>query len=559
MDTTVNRVTIGTRHNPLTFYIRVLLYMFVALLVRVVMLLPLVAALKWMPVGSPFRWLAVLTPLMLIFFVLPLRFSFAQALVQPARERHFSLDKATALSDYGTKLGEGLVHALNILKWAVPLLLMLGACRYVFLKIDIITLMKSLSAIGAGVVGFLYAVANFFIGIFGGTQLVADGGLMQGIFTVGAVLGLGLLILVWGMVRNSAFRYIWAQARQNGQRPRAEARRRLTGRRWMQLGVSLCNLILLVPAAIVVFTTLKGVLGDVSKLLLTYLTTQKLNLPEMTSAIGPLLFAFFLCYMPLLPVRRILTAYFATKPLRRAVEAPQDARDVAAEQPASEPAPTATPIFASVAAPVTAPVYTPDAEAPAAVAEEPAPAYQTPAAWPSRYSAEPAEESEPEPATEPEPAPVYNAESEPVAEPEPIAEPEPAPVYQAEPEPVAEPEPIAEPEPVAEPELVAEPEPEPVAQPEPAPAYTAEPEPVAEPEPINPFAAQPFATQEPEPVAAVPGNPYAAEPQPTAPLFPFAQEPSADEDDYEKPVAPPTIDTSDTEDEDNAGRNETDR
>lgn len=79
----------GTRQNPITFYLRALLYMFMALLMRVVALLPLATAFMWIPAGSPFRWLAVLTPLLFIFFVLPLRFSFAQALVQPARERRF--------------------------------------------------------------------------------------------------------------------------------------------------------------------------------------------------------------------------------------------------------------------------------------------------------------------------------------------------------------------------------------------------------------------------------------------------------------------------------------
>ena len=163
METTENRVTVGARQNPLTFYLRVLLYMFMALLWRAVALLPLAAAYLWIPAGSPFKWVAVLTPLLFIFFILPLRFSFAQALVQPARERRFSFDRGAGVADYGAKLGEGLVHALNIIKWGIPLLLMLGACYYYAVAIDLVTLMNSITAIGAGTVAVLYAIANFFI------------------------------------------------------------------------------------------------------------------------------------------------------------------------------------------------------------------------------------------------------------------------------------------------------------------------------------------------------------------------------------------------------------
>jgi hypothetical protein len=88
-----------------------------------------------------------------------------------------------------------------------------------------------------------------------------------------------------------------------------------------------------------------------------------------------------------------------------------------------------------------------------------------------------------------------------VAEPEVVAEPEPEPVVVAEPEP--EPEVVAEPEP--EPEAVAEPEPEPevVAEPEPEPVVVAEPEP--EPEVV----ATP-ATTSPAPQAAQPAPPVEA-------------------------------------------------
>ena len=49
------------KHNPLTFYLRMLLYMFVGLLLRLLALAPL-ACLFVFPAGSPLKLLALLCP-----------------------------------------------------------------------------------------------------------------------------------------------------------------------------------------------------------------------------------------------------------------------------------------------------------------------------------------------------------------------------------------------------------------------------------------------------------------------------------------------------------------
>ena len=59
------------KHNPLTFYLRMLLYMFVALLLRLLALAPL-ACLFVFPAGSPLKLLALLCPVLLVLLVLPL-------------------------------------------------------------------------------------------------------------------------------------------------------------------------------------------------------------------------------------------------------------------------------------------------------------------------------------------------------------------------------------------------------------------------------------------------------------------------------------------------------
>ena len=230
METTEKAIPRFSRQNPVTFYLRTLLYMFMALVMRVVAFLPL-GALLLFPQGSPWRWLAVLCPLLLLLFILPQRFSFAQALVQTERERRFSFDKATSVQNYGEKLAESFLHLLHLVLWGIPLLAMLGGIYYASTQVDMDQVLKGINGLGAGVVVVLYAVANFFIRIAGGVQLVPNGGMAEGLYTIGAVLALGVLILLWGAMRNSAYRYIWAYATKADKNPHAEARRRLRGRR----------------------------------------------------------------------------------------------------------------------------------------------------------------------------------------------------------------------------------------------------------------------------------------------------------------------------------------
>ena len=515
METTEARKPQVRRQNPLTFYLRTLLYMFMAVVMRVVAFLPL-GALLLFPEGSYWRWAALLCPILLIFFILPLRFSFAQALVQPTRERRFSFDKATSVQNYGEKLAESLLHALHLFLWGIPLWATLGAGYYFYQSVDIITLTKALGNLGANAVSICYAVANFFIGIFNGQQLVPAGGIMEGIYVVGGLLALDALILLWGIVRNSAYRYIWALATYLQKNPHAEARRRLRGRRWKQFWVAVLNLVLWVPTLLIVFTTFKGMISDLSKALFACVTTRQLSLPEMTGALNPMIFAFLVCYLPLLPVRRILTAFFATKQTRHGAPA----------EPVAEPAETQQAVTTTSSG-----------------APEPTLWQPTAALTPNGQTGEteyrpfgeaaPAQRQDKAEQQSWEPVPVYQPyhQTEPVAQPAPAA---PAPVM-PEPEPAApapEPEPVAAaPEPVP---AAPAPEPVPVYQPEPVPVYQPEPERVAEPEPEPVPEPMPVYQPEPEPVAPTPApepvyRPYRAEPaEAPAPITPVYR--------YEEPV-----------------------
>ena len=336
-----SRVTLSGRQNPVTFYLRVLLYMAVALLLRVVALLPL-AALFVFPSGSALRYLALLCPVLLVLLVWPLRFSMAQALVQKKRERYFSFDKALNMSRYGEKLAESLMHALNVAKWALPLALMLLGAYIWQANTDALSLLRAVSDLGAGVTSVWCAVANFFIGIFGGEALAIRGQLMEGVYALLCVLGLGVAVLLYGMVRNSAYRYIWVVASDVEKDPRAEARRRLRGRRWEQLGVAAVNLLLWTPFLAVVASTLKGVLGEMSGALMNMVMQRKLLLPDLMTAVMPLAAAFVALYMPLLPVRRIFTCFFAVRNARHFAQA-----DKVQINPAEVPETLAVPTTAS--------------------------------------------------------------------------------------------------------------------------------------------------------------------------------------------------------------------
>lgn len=318
------------KQNVVLFYVRVFLYCLIALLIRAAALAPL-AALFVFPVGSPWRWLWVISPVMMIFLVLPLRFSFADALVQRPRTRDFSIDRALSLRQYGEKLAESLRHALSVLKWAIPLAGLGVWGWYLKEEYTVKGLLDGLKELGRNVSAARYAVVNFFRTLFGHLPLeTVEGAYMEGLYAVLALVGLGLLILLYGAVRNSATRYIWAAASRDDRSVRREIRRRLRGRRFAQLETALCNLLLCVPFLWIAGVQLKDTFFDLTQQLVLAMTWNgQLQLSaDALKTLLPLTLTFLLTYMPLLPARRILTAAFAVREPRHT--APRN------DQPAEE-------------------------------------------------------------------------------------------------------------------------------------------------------------------------------------------------------------------------------
>ena len=273
-------------------YLRMLLYTLAALLMRVVALAPLAF------LASQWWYLALLCPLLMVFFVLPLRFSFAEAVFS----KRFSVKEALNLSRYGEKLTEGLLHALSVSKWGLLLAAMLACAAYWYQGVDFPTVFATLTAMGKGATDVLNAVIS-----------VPDGGMMTGVCVALGALGLAALLWLYGAVRNSATRYLWALATLNDRDMRKERRRALMCRRLRQLGAGLVNLLLCVPFWAAVILCLKDVLVNLADILLTAYMTQTLPALDLSQAVLPLILSFALLYLPLVPVRRVLTAQFAAR------------------------------------------------------------------------------------------------------------------------------------------------------------------------------------------------------------------------------------------------------
>ncbi len=308
----MQKIRRGAAQNPLAFYLYTLLYAFIMSLVYAAAFAPLLALFLFER-GSALQYLALLCPLVCIFIVLPLRFSFAQALTGRYHRSAFSLRDAFNFSLYGEKVAEGVVYVLHLIKWALPLAAAGWALYYMYLNTEVFALIKGITDFGTAVT----AVWNGLIGFFGAKNPL-PGGITEGLFAILGILGLCVLILLLGTMRNSAYRYIWAEATEFDKNPRYEARRSLRGRRFKQLGVALINLVLLLPVLVVLYRIIepKETLEQLANQYADALVSGT-ALPAVVIPYGQLAIVFFACFLPLLPVRRMITAYFATARIRK--------------------------------------------------------------------------------------------------------------------------------------------------------------------------------------------------------------------------------------------------
>ena len=331
----------GAQSLPVVYF-AVLLYVLMMSVLYAAAFAPLLALVLFEK-GSFLRYLALVSPVLIVLVLLPLRFSFAQALTARYRGTPFSYAEAFNLSLYGEKVSEGFVYLLHMLKWALPLAAACGTLYYLNNGVEGFTLMKALIDIGEAVTGVWNGFVNFFANLFGGAKTIVEGGIVEGAFVILGIVGVCALLLIWGVVRNSAYRYIWAEATELDKNPRFETRRSLRGRRFSQLGIALVNLALLLPVIIVLYFMFEPK-QTLEQLILQYLDSLsgEASLAAMAIPYGKLAFIFFVCYLPFVPHRRMITAHFATARLRRQMQqtepdagGPQQSSLLYTDQPAA--------------------------------------------------------------------------------------------------------------------------------------------------------------------------------------------------------------------------------
>ncbi len=291
------------------FYVSMFLYTLVALFIRAIAIVPIVVALL-MPDNAS---IALLTPALYLLIVLPLRISFADALVQKEGQRAFSWKRAFSFSNYFGKLGHSICHLLRMMLWGIPLYVFFYLVIDWYNQEDMHALVMGVYELGKESTAFFNGIHDFFVSLFGGTPAIhPDGGLMEGLYAVLGIIGVGALIWVYGAVRNSANRYVFISAMRNETTFSKQARKQLRGRRLKQCLVGLINVMLVLPVWIVIFSQIKPVVVTISQSLLLMIMTNQFPSVDLVAMCVPIVLVLVCYYLPLIPLRRILVANFAT-------------------------------------------------------------------------------------------------------------------------------------------------------------------------------------------------------------------------------------------------------
>ena len=298
--------------NPLVYYGMLMVYMFIAVIIRAAVVMPL-GALFLFEKGNLLQWLSIITPVLFVFIVLPLRYSFAEAIAKEQGVRNFSLSKAFSFKDYTKKLVASLWHALQVLKWGIPLGLAIYIAFDWMKKHTMGELLNLLVNLGVWYESTVASVQNFFLKLFGSVDVaVPKGGLMDGVIILASMLVLLLIIWIFGIYRNSASRYLWVYARKCGENPTAYRRKALKHKRSRQLIYGLINLIIWVPCILMLLAQRKLIPDNIVTSLMTSIAMGKSLSLDWYAIVRSLAIGLLLLYMPFIPLRRIFTVVFVS-------------------------------------------------------------------------------------------------------------------------------------------------------------------------------------------------------------------------------------------------------
>jgi hypothetical protein len=290
-------------------YFRMVGYVFIVLVIRLIALCPLL--LLWViPVGWSIKWLSILCPILIIILVLPMRFSFARAMMTAAQSGSFSIWRALRLTQYRRKMHASLCHALYIFCWGFPFLFLLGWLYYIIAFMDVFAAIRIFTTFGEGVVSVLFAIADFFIRIFAGNTVRWAGGFAEGLYAVSGIAILALLLFLWGIWRCSVYRYLWAIGSSKTKNSQIKISSVLRGYRWKQFMRGAYNIILWLPTLFFLLLIVLSIYEQIAELITTYINTNtipSISFPKGVVFLGVIgLFVHLL----ILPVRRSVTADF---------------------------------------------------------------------------------------------------------------------------------------------------------------------------------------------------------------------------------------------------------
>lgn len=301
--------------NDLIYYLSILLYMFLAVIIRVFAFSPL----YYTYLTGNYTFPIILCVCFILFLVLPLRFSFAQAIVNEQGNRYFSLKKAFSFNQYTKKLVASWVHALQVGKWLIPLIALL----YSWIQWYNVTLTSDAIAhidkIGRQFTDFTTATRQFVLTLFGSdTILVSNGGLIEGVTILLSLVLICVIFFLIGCYRNSHYRYLWCIAMQNGVSSYKFPRKFVKKYRGAQFRYGLLNFFLWIPFLVTLtsfFTELPQKIVD--SFLIIYQNPTFSSLPVVHTVYYYLLLSI-LSYFCILPIRRAVSVRYITKTLEKA-------------------------------------------------------------------------------------------------------------------------------------------------------------------------------------------------------------------------------------------------
>lgn len=255
-------------------YLQWLSGMLAAILIRAVALSPLLA-LVLAKSGDPLQYIAILTPVLYIFAVLPLRYSFGEAMHRAIEGGRLLSGKLLSFKGYGEKLKAVLFQALRSLPWTLPLIAGLGAGLYYWYAVNLATSMNLVRSLGK--------------------LLGPDYGFKEGLYMLIGVVVLLALVFLYGLFRNGMLRFVWAQSGGKYNSARAEMLRRLRGGRFGQLLMGIVQGLLRLPVL-------------AAEIYLGYRMFRAGSADPLLT--GLMVAAVFVLYWPLAPLMKVLQASY---------------------------------------------------------------------------------------------------------------------------------------------------------------------------------------------------------------------------------------------------------